>query len=747
MQKHLFRVASPEKQWRFKTYWSSPESAQLHCARRGKDKSDCQNYIRVFHKINSTTYYVCGTNAFQPACDYMVIVDGQIQLLGRREEGKGKCPYDPAERYASVMAGGELYSATSFDFQGSEPVVLRSLGNGLRTEYTASWLNEPTFVHADIIEERENSLGGDDQIYVFFSEKAVEFDFYDKLIVPRIARVCKGDRGGMRTLQKKWTSFLKARLSCLEPSLNLEFNVVQDIFLLKTTDWRERIFYGIFTFQWETLDTSAVCAFNLSHVEDVFSSGSFKAPVTLEQSLLVKWVIYTGDVPFPRPGACIGNKEKEHGYTTSLDLPDKTLQMVKDHPLIDSAVKAIDNLPKLLKRGSKYTRIAVDRVVALDHRLHDVMFLGTDDGYIHKAVNYQGEMFIIQEVQLFMSPQRVESLQLSSLKGYLYVGSASQVVQVPVSDCGRYRNCLDCVLARDPYCIWARIQQECVNVSEGTADPQKYLQSIPDGDASECPTDENGNTESYIIIPGNTIQLKCTPLSNLANTKWLFNGSLLHLIDSKHLLYDNGILIFNFAVQDTGYYDCYSVERVNGKEFQSVLVSYVLYPQQSEVTKHLDTTPFQIVLTETNKDELTTAFHPTAVPMSPNIDVLNPEEASVCPPQTQTNPKIEVTLIILVAAFAALLASILLWNLYKRHLPCGCRSKINDLGHFQEMRQNTRTLHQDNHTMISNTVVPETLSRSSSNSNRNIDFQENGNIETSLTLLDLKFIDDDEYDA
>lgn len=39
-----------------------------------------------------------------------------------------------------------------------------------------------------------------------------------KVVVSRVARVCKGDQGGsQRVLEKQWTSFLKARLNCSIP--------------------------------------------------------------------------------------------------------------------------------------------------------------------------------------------------------------------------------------------------------------------------------------------------------------------------------------------------------------------------------------------------------------------------------------------------------------------------------------------------------------------------------------------------
>lgn len=57
----------------------------------------------------------------------------------------------------------------------------------------------------------------------------------------------QGDQGGLRTLQKKWTSFLKARLICSRPDSGLVFNVLQDVFVLRAPGLREPVFYALFT--------------------------------------------------------------------------------------------------------------------------------------------------------------------------------------------------------------------------------------------------------------------------------------------------------------------------------------------------------------------------------------------------------------------------------------------------------------------------------------------------------------------
>lgn len=65
------------------------------------------------------------------------------------------------------------------------------------------------------------------------------------------------------------------------------------------------------------------------------------------------------------------------GMNQSLDLPDKTLQFIRDRPLMDEAIPPLTGGPLLVKSGVLLTRIVVDSVVALDGQTYDVMFIGT----------------------------------------------------------------------------------------------------------------------------------------------------------------------------------------------------------------------------------------------------------------------------------------------------------------------------------------------------------------------------------
>ncbi|XP_077886793.1 semaphorin-4D isoform X3 [Ictidomys tridecemlineatus] len=467
-------------------YWKVSEDKKARCAEKGKSKqTECLNYIRVLQPLSATTLYVCGTNAFQPTCDHLDLAS--FKFLGKNEDGKGRCPFDPAHSYTSVMVDGELYSGTSYNFLGSEPIISRNSSHSpLRTEYAIPWLNEPSFVFSDVI-RRSPEEGEDDRVYFFFTEAAVEYEFVFKLMVPRVARVCRGDQGGLRTLQKKWTSFLKARLTCSRPDSGLVFNVLQDVFVLRAPGLKEPVFYALFTPQLNNVGLSAVCVYNLSAVEAVFSGGKYMQSATVEQSH-TKWVRYNGPVPTPRPGACIDREARAANYTSSLSLPDKTLQFVKDHPLMDDSVTPVDNRPRLIKQGVNYTQIVVDRTQALDGTVYDVMFVSTDRGALHKAVSLGNEVHVIEETRLFQDSEPIQTLLLSSKKGrrFVYAGSNSGVVQAPLAFCEKHSSCADCVLARDPYCAWSPATAACVALHQAEGPHRGWIQEMS-GDASLCP--------------------------------------------------------------------------------------------------------------------------------------------------------------------------------------------------------------------------------------------------------------------
>lgn len=144
--------------------------------------------------------------------------------------------------------------------------------------------------------------------------------------------------------------------------------------------------------------SSAVCVFSMDQIEQAFN-GRYKE-VNRETQ---QWYTHTLSVPEPRPGMvrthtthslthiytwyyhwlflhvfvfflqCITNSSRQMGIESSLDMPDKVLNFVKDHFLMDSPIKS---QPVLFTHTVRYTQIAVHHVQGL-HRAYDVMFIGT----------------------------------------------------------------------------------------------------------------------------------------------------------------------------------------------------------------------------------------------------------------------------------------------------------------------------------------------------------------------------------
>ncbi|XP_051580584.1 sema domain, immunoglobulin domain (Ig), transmembrane domain (TM) and short cytoplasmic domain, (semaphorin) 4Ba [Myxocyprinus asiaticus] len=550
--------------------WHTPQRKRDECSFKGKDlQTDCFNYVKILLRLNSTHLYVCGTYAFSPICAYINTSDfslvqsetGEIVT----EDGRSRCPFNPEYKSTAIMADGELYAGTVSNFQGNEPIIYKSLGQGtaLKTENSLNWLHDPAFVGSAYIQEslpKGNAVGDDDKIYFFFSEAGKEFDFFDNTIVSRIARICKGDKGGERVLQKKWTTFLKAQLLCSLPDDGFPFNIIQDMFVLTPSkeDWKNTVFYGVFTSQWYkgASGSSAVCAFTMDQVEEAFNGRYREVNRETQQ-----WYTYNHPVPEPRPGACITNAARAQRISSSLHMPDKVLNFVKDHFLMDSVIRS---QPLMLKRNVRYTQLAVHRVQAL-HKIYDVLFIGTDDSRIHKAINVKNKMHIIEELEVFPEPQPIQHIELDNEKGLLFVSSYSGLVEIPLANCSNYQSCEECVLSRDPYCVWTG--KQCSNFRHAPPKGQ-WQQDVDDANTAMCklamPSPRSARISSprlqscqVIQIPANTFTvLPCKLRSNLAERRWAYSNTVERFVYPS----PGGGLVVVAQVDREEIYECWSEE-------------------------------------------------------------------------------------------------------------------------------------------------------------------------------------------
>ncbi|XP_077482840.1 semaphorin-6D isoform X3 [Stigmatopora argus] len=453
-----------------KLTWRSGQADKEMCAVKGKHRDECHNFIKVLVPRNDDLVFICGTNGFNPMCRYYRL--DNLELDGEEINGLARCPFDSKQTNVALFAEGKLYSATVADFQASDSVIYRSMGDGsaLRTiKYDSKWLKEPHFLHAA---EYGN------YVYFFYREIAVEHSNLGKVVYSRVARICKNDIGGsQRVLEKHWTSFVKARLNCSVPGDSFfYFDVLQSITDIININGVPSV-VGVFTTQMNSIPGSAVCAFSMADIEKVFH-GRFKEQKTADSI----WTPFPEEkLPKPRPGCCAGYGPAA-SFKSSIEFPDETLQFIKSHPLMDTAVPSIGDEPWYTKTRVRYrlTALAVDNEAG-PHKNYTVVFIGSESGVVLKvlaktSLTSLNDSLLLEEIDVFNKAKclsnhdddkRVLSLHVDKDAHSLYVAFSSCVIRIPLSRCERHSSCQkSCIALRDPYCGWMT-QGVCERIQPG----------------------------------------------------------------------------------------------------------------------------------------------------------------------------------------------------------------------------------------------------------------------------------------
>ncbi|XP_036375635.1 semaphorin-3D-like [Megalops cyprinoides] len=566
-----------------KISWPAPKERVEMCKLAGKNaQTECANFIRVLHNYNRTHVYACGTGAYHPLCAF-------VEVGGRGEEatfllhtnsvesGRLKCPFDPRQPFASVLTDQYLYAGTASDFLGKDTTFTRSLGpphdqHFIRTDISEHyWINEARFIAAHPVSDTYNP--DDDKIYFFFREASRDAGASDKSVLSRVARVCRNDIGGLRSLTNKWTTFLKARLVCSIPGpdgVDTHFDELQDIFLLPSRDERNPIVYGVFTTTSSIFKGSAVCVYSMADIRSVFNG-----PYAHKEGPDHRWVEYEGRVPYPRPGTC-PSKTYDPRIKTTKDFPDEVISFVKHHPMMYKAVYPITGEPVFTRVSVDYrlTQIAVDRVTAEDGQ-YAVMFLGTDVGTVLKVMSitqedWATEEVVLEELQVFQVPSPVVNMEISSKQQQLYVGSRDGLAQVSLHRCGLYgKACAECCLARDPYCAWDGAEcSRYVPASKRRARRQDIKHGDPLSqcwDIEETMGMDQAEEKLMFGVEHNSTFLECVPKSQQARVRWFLQrpGSEHReevKPDDRVIQTDLGLLIRTLQRRDAGLYSCAAQE-------------------------------------------------------------------------------------------------------------------------------------------------------------------------------------------
>lgn len=206
--------------------------------------------------------------------------------------------------------------------------------------------------------------------------------------------------------------------------------------------------YAVFTTPQNAIGGSAVCAFSMRDIIDAFE-GSFKGQETMNANWLP---LEKEKVPEPRPGSCVGD---------SRTLSDASVNFVKTHPLMDKAVPSFLARPLLVRVSLQYrfSSIAVhSQVEAMNGNKYDVLYIGTDDGKVVKAVNVasnEGDFdsskeedsknpvrtAVISEIQVLPQGMAVKQLHVALTTEKLIVSSGDVIKTLSLSHCSAVHTC------------------------------------------------------------------------------------------------------------------------------------------------------------------------------------------------------------------------------------------------------------------------------------------------------------------
>ncbi|VDK44044.1 unnamed protein product [Anisakis simplex] len=474
--------------------WAPNGQTVEDCLMKGKSRVECHNYIRVMVRQTNGRCLICGTYAFSPKCREYVYSGDENSLQQRRQfDGQAISPYDPKDNSTAVFIAetNEIYTGTVSDFAGNDPLIYRkrlSDDDGLRTQRDdLKVLDSPNFVA---------SFAYGEHVYFWYREWAAEATDGDRQVYARVARVCKGDKGGARPAHERWTSFVKARLNCSYPANTpFYFNELQAVSKpVPSNDDGSVLVYAVFTTPDSSVRMSAVCAFRMDAIKRLFDYGHFKVQQTA-QSL---WMPYRSHqmISVPRPGSCVADSTK---------LPESTVSFITRNPLMHEAIPAIRPRPILVQGPEKaeLTQIAVaPQIRSVRGVHHNALYLGTSNGRVLKVIDVVDEdTCVIESVHVFR--RNVPIVNLMATADQLIVVSADEIAAIPLHHCGKQRTCSGCVHLQDAHCAWDLDSARCVGRDDGSWTGGNFVQNVHIGRSEQCP--EGAVDPDYYAVDGTLI--------------------------------------------------------------------------------------------------------------------------------------------------------------------------------------------------------------------------------------------------
>lgn len=235
-----------------------------------------------------------------------------------------------------------------------------------------------------------------------------------------------------------------------------------------------------------------MCAFRMEDIETAFK-GPFKGQKDIDSNWLA---VPSNRVPSPRPAECSNDSQS---------LPEMTVNFVKEHPLMDHSVPPFWGQPVLVHTGfrARFTAVAVDpQIETATGKAFDVLFIGTDNGRVLKAINAASSSappagaqinggvspVVIEEMVVFGNGAPVTQIIIhhTYYDAKLIVISPDSIRSVRLHHC-KAKTCGECVRLQDPYCSFDLQQQKCTSSRSRYWNRENYVQNIEQGWDPRCP--------------------------------------------------------------------------------------------------------------------------------------------------------------------------------------------------------------------------------------------------------------------
>jgi hypothetical protein len=531
------------------TWNALPQNAE-RCEMHVKDRPKfvCKNHIRFFQPFpqvsngnSSSPLLVCGTGALFPNCTIIESLDDfQINKNKLYQPRPGMVLLHPDltgfQTFRNLKPGDTyLFSAQHRSFQmetygfayhdlkvvdtpdeGHRITSMAPVVNSAETK--KHWLRSPVaFIdgYDDNFSEEEEDPDRLDFLFFFFHEQAYDIRNGDMKIHSRVARVCKNDPGVQDGSKLVFSSYVKARITCLEKNnfkdvthpgaVKFFYNVIRKVKLMKGSSYKpdirttDRILYGAFTGDRLGPQGSAICVYNATRslrrpnnngIYDIFN----RDYVDVRENI---------------NGECDDDRKTTPNlYPFDCSAP-RSPEKAKSENLIYAMVSQLESYPLVVVKDATIVSMEVDQTLVLREGKvvpQDVIFVGTDGGEVRKifiAPHDAEPGYKANDVEtLMLEPHSfVHHMTLRTITNdegdkekVIYANTNSTLFRLPLQRCARYLNCIECIAARDPYCFWSVSDNKCTTLKGDaiTGDTvENYLQDVDFGDytkfVDKCP--------------------------------------------------------------------------------------------------------------------------------------------------------------------------------------------------------------------------------------------------------------------